>query len=92
MSEAKIQWPMTPYTMFIAGGLRSPSLAKAHVDVGDNANAHLVSADIAPFFRLNSITLTHLWKLGLLQKWSFLRTKSRRFGMISPLFPRRWMG
>ena len=29
-----------PYTMFVAGGLRSPSLAKARVDVGDNANAY----------------------------------------------------
>ena len=35
-----------PYAMFIAGGLRSPSLAKAWVDVGDNANAYLASADI----------------------------------------------
>ena len=37
------------YTQFIASGLRSPSLAKARVDVGDNANAYLVSADIVPF-------------------------------------------
>ena len=28
-----------PYTLFVAGGLRSPSLAKAQVEVGDNANA-----------------------------------------------------
>ena len=38
-----------PYAMFIAGGLRSPSLAKAWVDVGDNANAYLMSADIISF-------------------------------------------
>ena len=38
-----------PYTKFVAGGLRSPSLAKARVDVGDNANAYLTSADIVPF-------------------------------------------
>ena len=25
-----------PYTLFVAGGLKSPSLAKAGVDVGDN--------------------------------------------------------
>ena len=35
-----------PYAMFVAGGLRSPSLAKARVDVGDNANAYLASADV----------------------------------------------
>ena len=28
-----------PYAMFVAGGLRSPSLAKARVEVGDNADA-----------------------------------------------------
>ena len=38
-----------PYAKFVAGGLRSPSLAKARVDVGDNANAHLASADVVPF-------------------------------------------
>ena len=38
-----------PYAMFVAGGLRSSSLAKARVDVGDNANAYLASADIVPF-------------------------------------------
>ena len=37
------------YTLFVAGGLRSPSLAKARVDVGDNANAYLVSADVVSF-------------------------------------------
>ena len=29
-----------PYAMFVAGGLRSPSLAKARVEVGDNADAY----------------------------------------------------
>ena len=38
-----------PYALFVAGGLRSPSLAKARVDVGDNANTHLASADIVSF-------------------------------------------
>ena len=38
-----------PYALFVAGGLRSPSLAKARIDVGDNANTYLVSADIASF-------------------------------------------
>ena len=38
-----------PYALFVAGGLRSPSLAKARVDVGDNTNAYLASADIVPF-------------------------------------------
>ena len=38
-----------PYTLFVASGLRSPSLAKARVDVGDNANAYLASADIVSF-------------------------------------------
>ena len=35
-----------PYTLFVAGGLRSPSLAKAQVEVGDNANAYLASTDV----------------------------------------------
>ena len=38
-----------PYTLFVASGLRSPSLAKAQVEVGDNADAYLVSADIVTF-------------------------------------------
>ena len=38
-----------PYALFVAGGLRSPSLAKARVEVGGNTNAYLVSADIASF-------------------------------------------
>ena len=38
-----------PYTLFVAGGLRSPSLAKARVEVGDNANAYLASTDIVTF-------------------------------------------
>ena len=40
---------MHPYAQFIAGRLRSPSLAKARVDVGDNADAYLASADIVSF-------------------------------------------
>ena len=40
---------MSPYTLFVASGLRSLSLAKARVDVGDNANAYLVSADVVSF-------------------------------------------
>ena len=38
-----------PYTLFVSSGLRSPSLAKAWVDVGDNANAYLASADVVSF-------------------------------------------
>ena len=38
-----------PYTLFVAGGLRSPSLAKAQVEVGDNADAYLVSTDVVTF-------------------------------------------
>ena len=38
-----------PYTLFVAGGLRSPSLAKAQVEVGDNADAYLASTDIVIF-------------------------------------------
>ena len=41
-----------PYSLFISGGLQSPSLAKAWVEVGDNDNTYLASADIVPF-RLN---------------------------------------
>ena len=41
-----------PYTQFVASGLRSPSLAKARVDIGDNVDAYLASADVVPF-RLN---------------------------------------
>ena len=38
-----------PYALFVAGGLRSPYLAKARVDVGDNAKTYLVSDDIVSF-------------------------------------------
>ena len=38
-----------PYALFIAGGLRSPSLAKAQVEVGDNADTYLASADVVSF-------------------------------------------
>ena len=38
-----------PYALFVASGLRSPSLAKARVEVGDNSNTYSVSADIVPF-------------------------------------------
>ena len=39
-----------PYALFVAGGLRSPSLAKARVEVGDNANAYLASTDVVTFY------------------------------------------
>ena len=42
-----------PYALFVASGLRSPSLAKARVDVGNNVNTYLVSADVVPFLRPN---------------------------------------
>ena len=38
-----------PYALFVAGGLRSPTLAKAHVDIGDNANDYLANADVVSF-------------------------------------------
>ena len=38
-----------PYAQFVAGGLRSPLLAKARVEVGDNADAYLVSTDVVTF-------------------------------------------
>ena len=38
-----------PYALFVAGGLRSPPLARARIDVGDNTNAYLASADIVSF-------------------------------------------
>ena len=39
-----------PYALFVAGGLRSPTLvAKAQVDVGDNTNTYLASADVVSF-------------------------------------------
>ena len=38
-----------PYAKLIASGLRSPSLAKARVDVGDNVKAYLVSINIVSF-------------------------------------------
>ena len=38
-----------PYAFFVASGLRSPPLAKARADVGNNANAYLVSADVVSF-------------------------------------------
>ena len=38
-----------PYALFVAGGLRSPSLAKAQVEVGDNADAYLASTDVVTF-------------------------------------------
>ena len=36
-------------TLFVAGGLRSPTLAKAQVEVGNNADAYLASTDIVTF-------------------------------------------
>ena len=39
-----------PYALFVAGGLRFPSLAKAQVEVGDNGDAYLASVDIVPFY------------------------------------------
>ena len=38
-----------PYALFVSGGLRSPSLAKARVEVGDNADAYLASTDVVTF-------------------------------------------
>ena len=38
-----------PYALFVAGGLRSPSLAKARVEVGDNAIAYSASTDVVSF-------------------------------------------
>ena len=38
-----------PYALFVAGGLRSPTLAKAQVEVSDNANAYLASTDMVTF-------------------------------------------
>ena len=38
-----------PYAMFVAGGLQSPALAKAQVNVGDNAIAYSASADVVAF-------------------------------------------
>ena len=38
-----------PYALFVSGGLRSPSLAKAKVEVGDNTNVYLASADVVAF-------------------------------------------
>ena len=38
-----------PYALFVAGGLRSPSLAKAQVEVGDNTDAYLASTDVVTF-------------------------------------------
>ena len=38
-----------PYTLFVTGGLRSPTLAKARIEVGDNADAYLASTDIVSF-------------------------------------------
>ena len=38
-----------PYTLFVASRLRSPSLAKAQLEVGDNANSYLASVDVVFF-------------------------------------------
>ena len=38
-----------PYALFVASGLRSPTLAKARVEVGDNADAYLASTDVVTF-------------------------------------------
>ena len=35
-----------PYALFVARGLRSPTLAKARIEVGDNTDAYLASADV----------------------------------------------
>ena len=79
-----------PYALFVAGGLRSPSLAKARIEVGDNADAYLASTDVVTF-RLNSTVPTLRWTLGLLLSWSLLRIRSNRSGTIRPLFHLRWM-
>ena len=38
-----------PYSQLITGGLHSQTLAHACVEVGDNTNAYLASADIVAF-------------------------------------------
>ena len=38
-----------PYSLFFSSGLRSPSLARAQVEVGNNANDYLASTDVVPF-------------------------------------------
>ena len=35
-----------PYSLFVTSGLQSPTLAWAHVEVGDNTNTYLASADV----------------------------------------------
>ena len=42
-----------PYSQFVAGGLRSPTLAKAQIEVGDNADAYLASTDVVSFVGQN---------------------------------------
>ena len=80
-----------PYALFVAGGLRSPSLAKVWIEVGDNTNTYFASADIVSF-RPNSTALIRLWNSGQLPRWSLSRTESKRSGTISPLSLPRWMG
>ena len=38
-----------PYALFVAGGLRSPPLAKAQIEVGNNTDAYLASTDVVTF-------------------------------------------
>ena len=59
-----------PYAQFVAGGLRSPLLAKARVEVGDNADAYLASTDVVTFFRPSLTAPTLRWTLGRLRRWS----------------------
>ena len=38
-----------PYSKYVASRFCSPELQKAYIEVGDNANAYLVSTDIVSF-------------------------------------------
>ena len=38
-----------PYALFVSGGLKSPFLAKARVEVDDNADAYFASTDVVSF-------------------------------------------
>ena len=74
-----------PYSQFIAGGLRSPTLAWTHVKVGDNANTYLVSVNIVAF----SAKLNHphpTLAVGSTPERSSWRTKFRRSGQSGLCF------
>ena len=66
-----------PYSLFFAGGLRSPTLAKAQVEVGNNTNAYLVSTDIVSFVGQTQLPSSFVGQTQLPSSFAGRRVNSR---------------